>query len=320
MRYFISKTLRLLVCMLIIITLNFLIPRLMPGNPVVMMLGPDVAALSQQDYAQLAREYGLDQPLLVQYRHYWHSLLSGDLGYSFHYHQPVAQLIQKHLGWTLLLLGPALILSTLLSLWLGCLAGWRPGSRLDLTLTLGSLLTYAMPQFLLAMILLSLFGFYLGWFPLGGIQSGTSHTFLGAVLDTVRHLVLPVTVLTLAATSTKFLVMRNSVARIRQDDYVRYALAKGIDQKRILFVHVLRNACLPLLSLIALNLGFMVSGALLVEIVFSINGMGLLIYEAALYRDYPVLQACFLVLTLVVIGANLMVDLLYGVLDPRVRA
>lgn len=320
MNYYVVKVLRLVICIFIIITLNFLIPRLMPGNPVVMLLGQDVAALTQQDYAELAREYGLEKTLPMQYKEYLHSLWQGELGYSYYYRQPVAELIQRHLGWTLLLLAPALVLSSLIALFAGCLAGWRPGSRQDILSTLGTLAIYAMPQFLLAMILLSIFGFHFSLFPMGGLHSGSSTGSLALIADVAWHLALPVTVLTLSATSTKFLIMRNTVAAACHEDYVMYALAKGINEKRILFVHVLRNACLPLLNLIALNLGFIVSGALLVEVVFSINGMGTLIYQSAITRDYPVLQGCFLVLTLVVIGANTLVDIIAGLLDPRVRA
>lgn len=319
MAYMAVKISRLFLALFIIITLNFAIPRFMPGDPLMMTLGPDAVALSGQDYALLEKQYGLDKSLPEQYINYLRSLGEGQLGFSYHYRRPVGELLRMHVWWTLALLFPALVISSLLAVVAGSIAGWRAGSVTDLALTLLSLLAYAVPQFLLAMIFLDIFGFRLGLFPLGGLQSGGGEGDLALLGDTLRHLALPVTVLTLSAAPAKFLLLRNSVSAARQEGYVVYARAKGIGQGRIVFTHILKNACLPLLTMIALNFGFIVSGALLVEIVFSINGMGSLIYEAATYRDYPVLQGCFLVLTFFVVGANALVDMLYSVIDPRVR-
>ncbi|MFZ5898303.1 MAG: ABC transporter permease [Bacillota bacterium] len=319
LNFLMGRLLRLVLCVAIATTINFALPRLMPGNPVVAMLGQDAAALTKQDYADLMHEYGLDAPLPVQYVRYLSSLAEGELGFSFHYRQPVAELIRGHLTWTLLLLLPAVLVSSVLALFLGSLAGWRPGSAVDMFFTLGSVCMHAVPQFLLAMLFLGLFGFRLGWFPLGGCHSGTGGSGMSLAADVLWHLTLPFVVLVLSSTAMKLMVMRNAVAKAREEDYVVYAFAKGVHELRVLFVHILRNACLPLLNLVSLNLGFIVSGALLIEIVFSVNGMGTLIYQAAIHRDYPVLQACFLVLTLVVIGANTLIDLVCGIVDPRLR-
>lgn len=320
MGYLTVKISRLLLALFIIITVNFAVPRLMPGNPVLMNLGQDAVALSGEDFAQLEKQYGLDKPLALQYFDYLRSLSDGRLGFSYHHRRIVEELIGEHLSWTLVMLVPAVLISAALAVAAGCFAGWRAGSGQDMILTLGALLVYAMPQFLLAMLFLAFFGFKLGVFPLGGLHSGAADTFLEELLDILRHLALPVAVLALSYTPAKFLIVRNSVAAARNQGYVLYARARGMGQGKILFVHVLKNACLPFVAMTALNFGFIVSGALLVEIVFSINGMGSLIYEAAAYRDYPVLQGCFLVLTVFVVAANALADVIISILDPRTGA
>jgi peptide/nickel transport system permease protein len=318
--YRLVRPARLVALLWIIITLNFIIPRLMPGDPLIPLLGQDVAALPHEELQRLRGELGLDRPLGQQYIAYLGALARGEWGYSFHYRQPVTNLIGKHLGWTLWMIGPAVILSTLLALTLGCLCGWRKGAAADILVTAGFIIQYSMPQFLTGMLLLIFLSNHLGWFPLGGLRSaGVLAGTPAALADTARHLVLPIATLTLASTPPKFMVMRNSVVAALEDPYVLYARAKGLSDRRVLFVHILKNASLPFISIVALHIGFLVSGALVVEVVFSINGMGSLIYEAALYRDYPLLQACFLILTLVVVTMNLLADLVSGMLDPRIR-
>lgn len=313
-----QKTFRLIITLFIILTINFALPRLMPGDPVITMLGQESAAISEAEYNELKSKHGLDKPLSEQYSRYWHSLCEGDLGYSFHYRQAVTQVIGQHLTWTLTLLLPVVVLSSLLAIILGMTAGWKSGSALDNVITCSSLFIYSLPQFLIAMLLLTLFSFKLQLFPLGGLSSGSSSSLLSTAADTAWHLVLPIAALTLSATSSKLLVMRNSTVKHRHEDYITYAVVKGLSSFKILTVHLLRNACLPLLSLIALNIGFIVSGALVVEIVFSITGMGTLFYEAAVYRDYPLLQGCFLTLTVFVVIANTLADFAYCLADPRI--
>jgi len=313
-----GKVVRLLITLFIILTINFALPRLMPGDPAVMLLGQDAAVITGSDFTELKNKYGLNKTLGQQYLNYWQALAQGDLGYSYHYRQAVTQTLKQHLGWTLALLIPVVVLSSLLAIVFGTIAGWKAGSRLDSTITCSSLLMYSLPQFLIAMLLLKVFAFELRLFPLGGLASGNTDSAVSYFLDTAWHLVLPVLALTVSATSSKLLVLRNSVAKERHENYIIYATAKGLSTCRILAVHLLRNACLPLLSLIALNIGFIVSGALVVELVFSISGMGTLIYEAAIYRDYPLLQACFLILTVFVVLANTLADLVYGIVDPRI--
>ncbi|SCM83256.1 ABC-type dipeptide/oligopeptide/nickel transport system, permease component [uncultured Sporomusa sp.] len=313
-----KKTCRLVITLFIILTVNFALPRLMPGDPVITMLGQEAAVISETDLGEIRSRHGLDKPLTEQYSAYWRSLSQGELGYSYHYRQPVTEIIRQHLTWTLILLCPVVALSSLLALLLGMAAGWKAGSALDKVITCGSLVIYSLPQFLMAMLLLTLFSFNLQLFPLGGLSSGSGGSALANAADTAWHLTLPLAALTLSAASAKLLVIRNSTVKHRCEDFVTYATVKGLSPCRILAVHLLRNACLPLLSLIALNIGFIVSGALVVEIVFSITGMGTLLYEAAVYRDYPLLQGCFLVLTIFVVVANTLADFAYCIADPRI--
>ncbi len=313
---------RLAGCIFLVLSLNFALPRLMPGDPLLMLLGPEAVSLSQKSYADLKREYGLDRSLWEQFTHYWSELASGRLGYSFHHRREVGALIREHLGRTLAILLPAVLLSTLGAALFGTWSGWRPGSAFDVGMVSLALVGFAMPAFLTAMVFLDLFSYRWQWLPLGGFAPQPGETPAGSfsVLGVARHLVLPVLVLTLSSAAAKLLVMRNAVARAREEAYVLYARARGVEPRRVLFIHVFPNACLPLLHLAALHLGFVASGAVLVEVVFSINGMGSLIHEAALHRNYPVLQGAFLVLTLVVMGLNLLVDLVSGLIDPRVRS
>lgn len=314
------KLWRFLACLLLLSLLHFTIPRLMPGSPVHAILGPEVVTMSHKAYADLEAELGLSDPLPVQVSRHLAEVATGNLGYSYFYHRPVLDVVFAHLQPTLLLLLPAVLCSSLLACLLGTLIGRNPGGVADLAVTSVVLVLSSLPVFLVAMVCLDIFAMRLDLLPLGGLR-GTDQT-LGAwrqATELIRHLVLPIVVLTVSATAGKYLVMRNSVAAQRSESYVLYARARGIGEGRILFVHLLSNASLPLLSLIGLHFAFILAGSLVVEMVFSINGMGSLFYEAVIGRDYPVLSGGFFVLTVVALLVNYTTDLLYGLIDPRVR-
>ncbi len=318
--FFLRKSIRLVISLVFIISLNFVIPRMMPGNPLFTILGPDVVGLSKKDYQELETEYGLNEPQTKQYLSYWSDLITGELGFSYYHNQPVTYLIKNYLGRTLLLLFPTVILSSLLAIGFGLLAGRFSGSAIDLGISVGFLTLYAMPIFLLGMILLDLLSFRLNLFPLGGLKPvECGGGLLSCPLDVLHHLALPILILSFSSAAYKYTVVRNNAIEEEQKNYVLYARARGLNNRSIWLIHILKNASLPVLNLIALHLAFMVSGVLLIEIVFSINGMGILIYEAAVNRDYPVLQGCFLVLTILVLTFNTLVDVLSGILDPRVK-
>ena len=307
-----KKALRYLLAALLILSFNFLVPRAMPGDPLANLLGEDVLLTAEQ-ITELRGELGLDLPLYRQYLRYWRRLARLDLGYSYHYSRPVLALLATRVRWTLLLAAPAIVLGALAGALLGALAGFRPQRPASRLSTAAALVLYSVPPYFLALILLYLLSFRLGLFPLKGYYT------TGTIPDVARHLTLPVLVLTLFTATRNFMVMRGSVIQERLRLYVTYARAKGLLEARILYRHVFWNASLPLITLLALDFGFILSGALFVEIAFSMNGMGTLIYEAVRTRDYPVLQGSFLAITMMVITANLLADVAYALIDPQVR-
>lgn len=315
--YLLGKLIRYGFTLFLILSLNFALPRMMPGDPVVNLLGEEALHNDPRMIELLRAEHSLDRPLHIQYFKYLHSLTSMDLGYSIHKNLSVVELMVASLVWTLLLVFPSVVIGSTLALLFGSLAGFKSKSMADFLLTALALLFYTSPPFLLAMLLLSIFAFHLGLFPLGNLASGGKEG-LNYVLDVVWHLFLPVAALSLLGASYKFLVVRNSVTQILDEQFIVAARAKGLTERNILLRHVIRNILPPFISMVALSFGFMVSGALIIEIVFSLNGMGTLIYDAVVARDYPVMQGCFLVLTVFVLAANFAADMLYAAADPRI--
>ncbi len=303
--------LRYLISLFVILSLNFAIPRAMPGDTMTNLLGEDVI-LSDEIVRELRREMGLDLSLREQYIMYWRNLLHLDLGYSYHFHSSVLSLILDRMKWTLLLAAPSLIIGAVLGTILGAIAGWdESGSRRIQTYLF--LIIYSCPPYFLALLALYIFGFHLGWVPMKGFYS------TGSALNVVHHIAMPVILMSLFSASRNYMIMRGSVIQEKETLYASYARAKGLYGSEILFRHVFRNAVLPIITLVALDFGFIFSGALFIEIVFSMRGMGNLIYSALLYRDYPVLQGAFLIITIMVITANMIADYLYALIDPRVR-
>jgi peptide/nickel transport system permease protein len=307
-----KKALRLLSGLFIIFTLNFIIPRAMPGDPVSHLLGENFSA-SEASIQELERELGLDKPLLAQYFQYWKNIFTLRLGYSYHFNQKVMLLISMRMKWTLALLVPSILIGAVLGTLLGALSGWKKNTLGNKTVTWAFLAVYSTPPFFLGIIFLYLFSFKWGVFPFKGFYE------TGTFPDVLLHFFLPVLIMSAFTASRNYMIMRGSVLIEKEKLYVVYARAKGLYGSAILFRHIFKNASLPVITLIALDFGFLLSGALFVEIVFSMNGMGTLIYEALLSRDYPVLQGCFLIITVMVVAANFMADILYSLIDPRVR-
>ncbi|OPY49841.1 MAG: dipeptide transporter permease DppB [Methanosaeta sp. PtaU1.Bin112] len=316
--YLACQSLRYAISLFIIVTLVFLIPRMMPGDPFISLLGEEVYYRSPELVEGLKAQYGLDRPIAEQYLSYLNNLAKGNLGYSFHYSQPVWEVIAYKMKWTFVLLIPSVILGAIFGIVMGAAAGWWRGSGRDTGITSLFLFIYSLPHYWLAMLSVLIFAFCLELFPLSGITGG-GLAGLAKLRDVLWHMALPVSVLTLFGAAYNFFIMRSSVVQISGEGFVLTARAKGLRERDVLFKHVLRNAMLPLVTVIALDFGFMVSGALLVEIVFSWGGMGTLIYDAVFARDYPLLHGSFLVIAACVLAANFLADLLYAVLDPRIR-
>jgi peptide/nickel transport system permease protein len=324
---FLRKAVWALVTIFVVITFNFFLFRVLPGDPA--KAGIKDPRLSPEMVAALQQRYGLDKPVLFntgegglldsQYFRYLGTLAGGDLGTSYAYrNRPVSGLLGTALVNTLWLVLPADILAILLGVLLGLVAAWRRGTKLDVGALMFALFTWALPTFFLGILLLFWGSHYLG-LPTGGrVTIGLDQGFWATTGDVLRHLLLPTLTFALVLLGEYMLIMRSSVVEVFSEDYILTAKAKGLNTFQIIRRHAFRNAMLPLVTLIALNLGFTVSGAIQVETVFSWPGLGKLTVDAVAQRDYPVLQGAFLMLAISVVVANLAAELVYLRLDPRV--
>lgn len=315
-RYVAAKVGGALLSLALIAVLGFLLFRALPGDPVqTMTRGRPVSA---QQIAELEAEYGLNRPLWDQFWSYLGGLLRADLGESYTFRVPVADKIAERIGPTLLLVGVGTLLAVALGLWLGARSAWRRGGRFDRTATGVALALWSVPTFWLGLLLLSATS---GLFPSGGITyPDTPPDFLSQALDTAHHMVLPTITFVAVVYAQYQLVMRSSLVEEMTADHLLTARAKGLRDDEVRRRHAIPNAMLPTVTLVFLHLGLVVSGAITVETVFSWPGLGLLTYEALRAPDLPLLQGTFLVLAGAVVLMNLIADLLYRVLDPRVRA
>ncbi|QLQ11650.1 MAG: ABC transporter permease [Nocardioidaceae bacterium] len=305
-----------------ILVVNFFLFRVLPGDP-AKTLGRGRFRTPEQ-LEEFKSSYGLDQPLIQQFFTYLKNTLTGDLGISYRYRVPVSDLILDRMWPTLLLVGTSTILAMLIGVYLGIISAWNRGGRFDKTSTGSTLTLYSMPEWWLGMILIAVFavgvGPIPGIFPTGGLHDvDVDPASLAGWIDTAQHLVLPVLTLTLAYLAEYALVMRSSLLDELGEDYLTTARAKGLRDVTVRRRHAVRNAMLPTTTVSALNFGFVVSGAITIETIFSIPGLGLLAQEALSIPDYWVLQGTFLVASAGVVFANLAANLLYGLLDPRVR-
>lgn len=310
----------MIVTLFIVVTLNFSIPRIMPGNPITHLMVD--ARLPPEVRSALVERFKMDKSVFEQYVSYIANLLRGDLGLSFsHYPRQVSTVLMERFPWTLLLIGTSTILSTLLGLFLGVISAWRHGEKVDISIQTTGLALWSMPIYWLGMILLYFFGFVLGLVPLGGATSprlGYANTF-EYVKDVLWHMILPVATMTLGGFASNTLIMRGSMLEVVKEDYVTTAEAKGLGERTVMWSHAARNAMLPMVTVIALNLAGIVGGAVFTETVFSFPGVGRLIYDAVLAHDYPLLQGSFLIIAITVLLANFFADIVYAYLDPRIK-
>jgi peptide/nickel transport system permease protein len=316
-RWFISKMIRFIVISFLVLTITFFLPRMMPGDPVENLFGETVTRIDPEVRAELEEKYELDEPLWDQYVKYLSTIFTFDFGYSISLGMSVNDLLVQRLMWTTALLLPAIIIGSTTAFIIATRCGMKRGDKLDKTLSMTAILLHTVPGFLVAMIFVRIFSFQLGWFPLGHLSSG-EYQGLADVADISYHLFLPILVLSLLVGTSNFLVLRNSVTQINDDYFIFVVRSKGLKERTVAIRHVMRNVLPIFLSMLALNLGFIVSGALLIEIVFSIQGMGTLLYDAVRMQDYPVMQAVFIILTFMVLTMNLVAEYLYGFVDPRI--
>ena len=321
----ITKITGYIAIILLVLSFNFFLPRLMPGDPLSFLTGaPGMdmpIVLDEAMRAELLAYYGLDKPLMQQFADYVFNLLHGDLGWSIYFNAPVTGILVGRLKWTLLLVGTATALYMVLGILLGAISAWDRGGKRDVGLLVSLLSIGSFPPFFLGLLFIILFSVKLNLFPAFGAQTpfmGYSSPFEEAI-DILYHLFLPATTLVISHIGGVYLLMRNSMLNVIGEDYILTARAKGLAEGYIMRKHAMKNALLPITTMIALRTGFMIGGTILVETVFAYPGVGRLLFDAVTYRDYPLLQGAFLIITLVIITANFAADMVYVRLDPRLR-
>ena len=316
-RYFLRRLLQVPPLLLGIVVLTFVLIHLAPGDPIVALAGEYG---NEAYYAQMRAKFGLDKPLPEQLVIYLAALARGDLGYSYAIGQPVAKIILGRLPTTLLLMLTAFTLSTTGGILLGVLAARRPHSATDLSITTTALFGYALPVFWLAQMMIFFLAVQLDWFPVYGLRSVRErYTGWRLALDVAHHLALPATALAVHQVALISRLVRAGMLKALAQPYALAARAKGASQRRVLLWHALRNALLPIVTVLGGQVGFMFAGAVLTESVFAWPGLGRLLLEATYARDYPILLGLFLLISATVVLTNLVTDLVYAGLDPRIR-
>ena len=318
-RNIIKKFIYAVITIFAVLVFNYVLFRVLPGDPLSMMMrNPKATPEMIEATKQL---FGLDQPWYVQFYLYFKNLFAGDLGMSFYFKQPVGSVIGSRIMPTIVMVGLAEVVAIIVGIIIGIIAAWKRGTKIDIG-TLGfSLITYSMPTFWLGMVMVVIFSVNLHLFPTSGILTpGMTYSAASAMAaDYIRHLILPMFTMSIVLIGEYALTMRNTLIDVLSEDYITTAKAKGFGNRYILRKHALPNAMLPMVTIIAINLGLVVGGTVQVETIFSWPGLGSLMYEALKARDYPLLQGVFLLVTVSVVIANLIADITYSYIDPRVK-
>ncbi len=318
--YTIRRVIELIISLFLFSTISFIIFRMMPGDPSSLYLEEGILEPGMRE--AIRHMLGLDKPLWEQYLIYLKNTFTFTFGVSFLYNKPAIDIIlsRKLLNTLALLLsshGLAIVFGILLGVW----SAWRRGKVFDISSMLAAFILYSLPVFWVGIVMLLLFSVKLGLFPLAGtITAGLTHeNILQYMADYLHHLILPATAITLIRLGGDYLITRNTMITVIGEDYIKTALAKGVPEKIVVWKHAARNAVLPIVTWVGLEIAVIFSGAVLTESVFSWDGIGKLIYDAALWRDYPILEAAFFIIIFVTLVANFLTDLAYAALDPRVK-
>jgi peptide/nickel transport system permease protein len=303
------------------ISINFFLPRLVPGDPMKLIAGNAAPQLGKERLEALRAQYGLDKPLPEQYVIYLKQLARGDLGMSYRYSggRTVVEVLSESFRWTLLLVGVSLLLALLVGSALGIWSATQRGEPGDLGLLSSIYVLRSIPPFWLAMLLIPIFAIQLHYFPAGDSYSIPRPEGWENIKDVAHHAVMPVFVLTLAYLPTAFVVMRAAMFGILESDYIRTARAKGLPNSWVVMKHGVRNALLPVMTSFMVDLGQLLGGVTVIEAVFNYRGIGNMMFEAVKSRDYPLLQGGFLLFTVTILVLNILTELLYPYLDPRLR-
>ncbi|MCW5625662.1 MAG: ABC transporter permease [Burkholderiales bacterium] len=319
LRYTLRRLAQAIPIVLGIAVFNFLLLQLAPGDAVDVLVG-EAGGATPEYIAALKTRFGLDQPVPVQLGHYLWNVARLDLGYSFRHNQTVVQLILSRLPATLLLMVTAIIVAFASGIFLGVAAARRVNRPLDTIISVGALLAYATPIFWIGLMMILLFSVHLGWLPSTGLRTlGTDLGGIDLVLDVARHMILPTAALALFYLALYTRLMRASMLEVYGLDFITTARAKGVPERTVAYRHVLRNALLPMVTMLGLQVGSMLGGSVLVETVFGWPGLGRLAFEAVFQRDHNLLLGILLLSSGLVVMVNIVVDLLYAVLDPRIE-
>jgi len=318
-RYFAKKIANALLTIILVASFNFALFRILPGDPARLLLPkgkqPPEAVEKQR------KAFNLDKPMWQQFVYYWKDTIGGEFGSSFSEKRPVSEVVSERIWPTVLLVGVGTIFATVFGMISGVFAGWRRNGTFDVVTTNLGMVFYAMPTFWFGLLMIMLFSTKLRWFPTGRMEEpGVELSGWDQITSITRHLFLPAFTFAIAYVGEYHLIMRSSITGVMKEDFALTARAKGLSDNKVLWKHVMPNALLPTVTIVMMNIGFVMSGAILSETVFNWPGLGLLAYESMEKRDYPVMQAVFLIASIAVILANLIADITYYYLDPRVQA
>ena len=320
-KLWLKRLLGALLTIYVVITVSFFMVRFMPGDPLQHLVGQEeYYYLMENDPAELERlaeKYGLNDPVGVQYLRYLENVIHMDFGIAYSNKQPVVENVLNCMSWTIMLSIPTWIVGGLLGGILGVIAGWKPGKLFDSMMTPIALFLNTVPSNCIAILALVVFAYNLRWVPIGGMTSGMT-TGWARTGDILHHMALPLSILILFRVSGDFMLMKSSVSQIRREDYTTTARAKGLPERKVLFRHVMKNALLPYVTSMCMQMGSLLSGSMMIETIFGWKGMGQLFYNAVSNRDFPTAQLCFLISAFCVVTANLVSDLIITVIDPRV--
>lgn len=320
-KLWLKRLLGALLTIYVVITVSFFMVRFMPGDPLQHLVGQEeYYYLMENDPAELERlaeKYGLNDPVGVQYLRYLENVIHMDFGIAYSNKQPVVENVLNCMSWTIMLSIPTWIVGGLLGGILGVIAGWKPGKLFDSMMTPIALFLNTVPSNCIAILALVVFAYNLRWVPIGGMTSGMT-TGWARTVDILHHMALPLSILILFRVSGDFMLMKSSVSQIRREDYTTTARAKGLPERKVLFRHVMKNALLPYVTSMCMQMGSLLSGSMMIETIFGWKGMGQLFYNAVSNRDFPTAQLCFLISAFCVVTANLVSDLIITVIDPRV--
>ena len=306
-----------IILILLLIVINFFLIHLAPGDPVYYLAGQSG---DEQYYELIRAKFGLDQPLTMQLWVYLSSVLRGDLGYSLSYQQPVSAVIFSRVPATLLLIVSAILMASVGGVILGVEAARRENSFYDRAFNTFALLGHSVPSFSIGHLLLLFFALYLGLFPAQGmISANQNSTGIAYFLDLLYHLALPGLTLAIVQLAQIMRLTRSAMLDVLNENFISTARAKGLSERRVLYVHALRNALLPVITIIGSDLGMLLSGAVLIETVFAYPGLGRLTLEVLAARDYPVLMGLFLLISIAVTAMNFVTDIIYPLVDPRIK-